>query len=57
MREYIEPYINVVRLARKPGREEFWKVAKITAIGMLIIGGIGFMIFLFMDVFPKSLAG
>ncbi|MBS1263603.1 MAG: Protein translocase subunit SecE [Methanonatronarchaeales archaeon] len=57
MREQVEPYLNVVRLARKPGREEFWKVAKITAAGMLIIGGMGFLVYLLMDVFPRYMVG
>lgn len=53
----LDPYINVVKLARKPGRDEFYKVSKITAAGMLLIGGVGFLMFLLMDIFPKYLAG
>lgn len=57
MKEHIDPYLNVVKLARKPGPEEFRKVAMITAVGMLIIGGVGFLMFLLMDVFPRYIAG
>jgi protein transport protein SEC61 subunit gamma-like protein len=31
-------------VSKKPGREEFFNVAKITGIGVLIIGAIGFVI-------------
>jgi protein transport protein SEC61 subunit gamma-like protein len=31
-------------VSKKPGREEFMNVAKITGIGVLIIGAIGFII-------------
>jgi len=57
LKEKLDPYLNVVKLARKPGRDEFWKVAKITAAGMLLIGGMGFLIYLLMDVFPKYIVG
>lgn len=57
MKEYIDPYLNVVKLARKPDTEEFRKVAMITAVGMLVIGGAGFLMFLLMDVFPRYVAG
>ena len=31
-------------MSKKPGRDEFMNVAKITGIGVLIIGAIGFVI-------------
>jgi len=42
----IRDYKRVLRIARKPGREEFTTSAKITSIGLLIIGFIGFIIFI-----------
>ena len=39
-------YGRVLKMARKPTSEEYWKTAKITGAGILIIGGIGFAIFL-----------
>ena len=39
-------YGRVLKMARKPTNEEYWKTAKITGAGILIIGGIGFAIFL-----------
>ena len=31
-------------MSKKPGRDEFLNVAKITGVGVLIIGAIGFVI-------------
>ena len=39
-------YGRVLKMARKPTSEEYWKTAKITGAGILLIGGIGFAIFL-----------
>ena len=42
-------YGRVLKMARKPTNEEFSKTSKITFLGMLLIGGLGFAIFLFKD--------
>ncbi|MDG6219356.1 MAG: protein translocase SEC61 complex subunit gamma [Candidatus Thermoplasmatota archaeon] len=39
-------YGRVLKMARKPTDEEFAKTSKITGLGILIIGVIGFVIFL-----------
>ena len=39
-------YGRVLKMARKPTNEEFAKTSKITAAGMLLIGGLGFLTFL-----------
>ncbi|MGC8609477.1 MAG: protein translocase SEC61 complex subunit gamma [Thermoplasmata archaeon] len=44
-------YARILRMARKPNREEYLKVLLITAVGLLIIGGVGFIIYLIMDVY------
>lgn len=41
-------YMRVLKMARKPEPEEFRRASQITAIGILIIGLIGFLILLFM---------
>ncbi len=46
-------YARILRMARKPNRDEYIKVLLITAVGLLIIGGIGFIIYLIMDVYAK----
>ena len=39
-------YGRVLKMARKPTDEEFVKSSKITGVGILLIGGLGFIIFL-----------
>lgn len=39
-------YGRVLKMARKPTNEEFSKTSKITAVSILLIGGLGFLIFL-----------
>jgi protein transport protein SEC61 subunit gamma-like protein len=39
-------YGRVLKMARKPTNEEFNKTSKITGAGILLIGGLGFLIFL-----------
>lgn len=42
-------YARVLRMARKPSKEEFRRTSTVVVIGIAIIGGIGFAVFLFMD--------
>ena len=37
-------YIRVWRILRKPTMQEFKSISKISAIGILIIGAIGFLV-------------
>jgi protein transport protein SEC61 subunit gamma-like protein len=39
-------YGRVLKMARKPTNEEYIKTSKITFVGILLIGGLGFLIFL-----------
>ena len=39
-------YGRVLKMARKPTDDEYVKTAKITGLGILLIGGLGFVIFL-----------
>lgn len=39
-------YGRVLRMARKPTNEEYSKTSKITGVGILIIGGVGFLVYL-----------
>ena len=38
---------------RKPTREEFLKIAKVSAVGILIIGILGFLISIVIKLFTK----
>jgi len=44
---FIEEAIRVLKLTRKPRKDEFIMVSKITGLGMIIIGVIGVFIILF----------
>jgi protein transport protein SEC61 subunit gamma-like protein len=39
-------YGRVLKMARKPTNDEFLKTSKITFVGILLIGGLGFLVFL-----------
>ncbi len=42
-------YARVLRMARKPEPEEFKRSSSIVLIGIAVIGGVGFFIYLIMD--------
>lgn len=44
MKEKLGTYTRVLRLSRKPDTKEYTQVAKITGLGILLIGAIGFAI-------------
>ncbi len=46
MRNFLSNCKRVLRVARKPGKGEYLQVAKITGLGILLIGFIGFIIML-----------
>jgi protein transport protein SEC61 subunit gamma-like protein len=50
-------YGRVLRMARKPNSDEFSKTLQITGIGLLLLGGLGFVIFLMATEIPKLLQG
>ncbi len=45
-------YARVLKLTRKPSREEFTVIAKVAGAGILLIGFIGFIIYLLITVMP-----
>lgn len=42
---FIKECVRVLKVTRKPDRNEYMTVAKVAAIGLLIIGLIGFILF------------
>ncbi len=40
----LREYIRIIKIARKPTKEEFTRIAKITGAGIVIIGLIGFIV-------------
>ncbi len=46
--DYLQKYIRVLQIMKKPSREEFMAAAKVTGIGALLIGLIGYIIYVIM---------
>ena len=46
IRSTIRKYSRVLQIARKPGKDEFTSSSKICALGIAVIGFVGFAIFL-----------
>jgi protein transport protein SEC61 subunit gamma-like protein len=42
----LREYLRVLKIAEKPGRDEFEMAAKITGAGIIIIGFVGFLFFM-----------
>ena len=47
--ELLRKYLRVLKLARTPTREEFTKIATVAPAGILVVGMIGFVIFVIFD--------
>ncbi|MBC7100843.1 protein translocase SEC61 complex subunit gamma [Methanothermobacter tenebrarum] len=51
--EFIEKSRRVLKVSKKPDREEYFTVAKVTGIGIIIIGVIGLIITLLTQILGK----
>ncbi len=51
LKTFIEKCKRVWMVLKKPSREDFLKVAKVSAVGILIIGLLGFLISIIMKIF------
>jgi len=47
--ELVRKYWRVLKLARTPTREEFTKIATVAAAGVLVVGLVGFLIYVVFD--------
>jgi protein transport protein SEC61 subunit gamma and related proteins len=45
-------YGRVIKMARKPSTDEYIKVVQITGLGLLLIGGVGFLIYWLITYLP-----
>jgi len=45
-------YGRVLKMSRKPDSEEFIKTVQVTTMGMILIGGLGFIIYLLFEYTP-----
>ncbi len=46
-------YSRILKMARKPTREEYRKVITITGLGMILIGALGFTIYIILSIIVK----
>ncbi len=51
----IGEYTRVLKLARKPNKDEFTMIAKVAGAGILLIGLIGFILFLVLSEMPRGI--
>ncbi len=49
-RDSIKSWDRVLKLSRKPRREEFINITKVTGLGALVVGAIGFVIRLIIQI-------
>ncbi|OKY77583.1 MAG: Preprotein translocase subunit Sss1 [Candidatus Methanohalarchaeum thermophilum] len=56
IRDKLTEYFRVLKLAKKPGKEEFSQITKISVIGILLVGSIGFLVYLSMNDIPNAIA-
>lgn len=52
-RNYITECVRVMRITKKPTNEEFKAVIKVSSLGILLIGAIGFVIQLIYNLIAK----
>ncbi len=50
----VKEYIRVLKLARKPDREEFTMIAKVSMAGIALIGIMGFLIYVLLTQLPRA---
>ncbi|MFN3383497.1 MAG: protein translocase SEC61 complex subunit gamma [Archaeoglobaceae archaeon] len=50
----LRDYYNVLKMAKKPNREEFSMTAKVALTVIFLIGFVGFLIYLLMEVLPGA---
>jgi protein transport protein SEC61 subunit gamma and related proteins len=50
-KRFIKETMRVMHILKKPGKTEFLSLLKVTGLGVAIIGLIGFVLFLFKQLF------
>jgi protein transport protein SEC61 subunit gamma-like protein len=48
-------YGRILRMARKPSTDEYVKVLSVTALGAVLIGSVGFLIYIFFQQYGPQL--
>lgn len=55
LKEFFESSKRILLIAKKPSNKEYWAMAKIVGLGMIIIGVIGFIVKLTMNLISGKL--
>ncbi len=50
-------YGRVLRMARRPTSDEYSRVVMVTGLGLILIGALGFLIYLMFTALPSWLGG
>jgi protein transport protein SEC61 subunit gamma-like protein len=51
--QVLKSYLRVLKLSKKPSREEFSMISKVAGAGILVIGFVGFIIYVLLTELPK----
>ncbi len=51
----LREYYNVLKMARKPDWDEFSMTAKVAIAVMFVVGFVGFLIYVLMEILPGAL--
>ncbi len=54
--QIIRAHLRVLKLTKKPSREEFLTIAKVAGAGILAVGAIGFIIYALLTMLPQWVA-
>ena len=52
----IRAHLRVLKLTKKPSREEFLTIAKVAGIVILVVGAIGFIVYVLLTMLPQWVA-
>jgi protein transport protein SEC61 subunit gamma-like protein len=48
----LKAYLRILKLTKKPSREEFLMIAKVAGVGILLTGFVGFIIYVLLTEMP-----
>lgn len=49
----IKSYLRVLKLTKKPSREEFLTIAKVAGAGIIAVGLLGFIVYVLLVIIPQ----
>ena len=52
--QVIRAHLRVLKLTKKPSREEFLTIAKVAGAGILAVGAIGFIVYILLTLLPQA---